>query len=679
MKITYRPEIDGLREIAVLSVVFFHANIEIFGKHWFHGGFIGVDVFFVISGYLITKILLRELSAQHFSFLSFYDRRARRILPALILVMAISIYFGFRYMSPIAFKELGQSLLSSTFFCSNLFFYHLGGYNAAPSALKPLLHTWTLSVEEQFYLLFPSFLLFSWRFFKKYIFELLLVILLGSLIFAQWCSVRYPEASFYLFPTRAWELMMGSLLAKIEFNQYKMVLSRFRSIFSFLGLLMVSWSVLFFRESMHHPGFITLIPVLGTALIIFYSSPETLVHKILSWEPLRGIGLISYSLYLWHNPIFAFARIHSINELTGKEILACIALSIILSFFSWKWVESPFRKPGLISSKKMVFTLSSSLFVIVVLGAITGFTNLFPPSLPPELRDMWKREYQEEALRQGDVICNNQLPENACRFGSVKAKEAWYVVGDSHAAVLAPSLWDQLKNTDTYFVSLTNPGCFYAPDLWREKNTDTCFSRNATRRKILLSERPGIVVLAGRLPLYLSHKGYDNGEGGIEDRKGIFLTENNDLSPPNTLNEVEKKITDGILELINYGHRVILVYPIPETGWNIPETYTKVRASEDHDLVKNYFAAGGITTSYTNFKLRTKEAYSLLDRIPESKNTLKIYPEKIFCNSKIPNRCITHDQLQLYYSDDNHLSKNGARLVVVELLKKVASSKKESK
>jgi peptidoglycan/LPS O-acetylase OafA/YrhL len=311
MKLTYRPEIDGLRAIAVGAVILYHAQITIFGYQPFKGGFIGVDIFFVISGYLITSIILKELvTTGSFSFKHFYERRVRRILPALLFVMLVSLPFAWMYLLPSSFIDFSKSILYSLGFSSNFYFHYSGQqYGAESGLLKPFLHTWSLSVEEQFYILFPIVLLITFKYFRKYLIHILILGFVISLGLADWGSRNHPSFNFYVLPTRGWELLAGSILAYFEINNgHRSKNKTFNLILPTIGLLLIGHSILFFNDEMFHPSFYTLSPIIGVCLMIWFSNKDELITKILSTKLFVGIGLISYSLYLWHYPIFAFAR-----------------------------------------------------------------------------------------------------------------------------------------------------------------------------------------------------------------------------------------------------------------------------------------------------------------------------------------------------------------------------------
>ena len=381
MKIFYRPEIDGLRAIAVMAVILYHAQIAILGHQPFKGGFIGVDIFFVISGYLITSIILKELvNTGSFSFKNFYERRIRRILPALLLVMMASIPFAWMYLLPSSFVDFSKSILYSLGFSSNFYFYYSGQqYGAESGLLKPFLHTWSLSVEEQFYILFPIVLMVAFKYFRKYLICILILGFLVSLILADWGSRNYPSLNFYILPTRGWELLAGSILAYFEITKgHRSKNKTLNSLLPMVGIFLIIGSILFFNDEILHPSFYTLSPIIGVCLIIWFSDKDELITKILSIKLFVGIGLISYSLYLWHYPIFAFYRINSdylynffafldniFLDLEVKFFISKIIIIFFLFFFSTIsfFIEKKFRNDQL--NFKQVIKMILFIYLIV--------------------------------------------------------------------------------------------------------------------------------------------------------------------------------------------------------------------------------------------------------------------------------------------------------------------------
>jgi len=380
MKLVYRPEIDGLRAIAVTAVIIYHAQIKIFGHQFFQGGFIGVDIFFVISGYLITSIILNELlNKGSFSFKYFYERRIRRILPVLLFVMFVSLPFAWIYLFPSGIIDFSKSVLYSIGFGSNFYFHYSGQvYGDLGGLFKPFLHTWSLSVEEQYYIIFPIIVLITFKYIREYLVHILIVGLIISLVLAEWTSKNYSSISFYFLYTRMWELLAGSLLAYFEIkigrnNKFKTL----NLILPFVGLILLGYSFLFFYDGIHHPSFYTLLPIIGVCLIIWFSNKNEFITKILSTKLFVGVGLISYSLYLWHYPVFSFVKISGIvsGSIIGKFSL--IPIIIILSVFSYYLIERPLRNKNY-SFKKVLIFLIFLLLVLLTFNLLVIEKNGYP-------------------------------------------------------------------------------------------------------------------------------------------------------------------------------------------------------------------------------------------------------------------------------------------------------------
>ncbi len=372
MKLIYRPEIDGLRAIAVAAVIIYHAQIKIFDYQFFQGGFIGVDIFFVISGYLITSIILNELlNKGSFSFKFFYERRIRRILPVLLFVMLISLPFAWIYLFPSGIIDFSKSVLYSIGFGSNFYFHYSGQeYGGLGGLFKPFLHTWSLSVEEQYYILFPIIVLIIFKYIKQYLVHILIIGFIISLLLAEWTSKNNSSISFYFLYTRMWELLAGSLLAYFESKfGHRSVSKTLNLILPFVGLVLIGYSFLFFYDGIHHPSFYTLLPIIGVCLIIWFSSENELITKILSTKLFVSVGLISYSLYLWHYPIFSFVKINGIvsGSIIGKIIL--IPIILILSVFSYYLIERPLRNKNY-SFKKVLFFIFSLLLILLTFNLL---------------------------------------------------------------------------------------------------------------------------------------------------------------------------------------------------------------------------------------------------------------------------------------------------------------------
>ncbi|MGE4450411.1 acyltransferase family protein [Castellaniella sp.] len=381
-KLVYRPEIDGLRAVAVMAVMLFHAGIP-----GFSGGFVGVDVFFVISGYLITGILLRELNSDSFSLVAFYERRIRRILPALFLVMLVCISLGWLLMSPWDLDRLGQSLMAVTSFVSNILFWKTTDYFTA-TVENPLLHTWSLGVEEQFYIFFPLFLWVVWRYARDFLSLSIVGVAVASLVISEWgvWSGRLISA-FYLSPTRAFELLLGSLVAVVAFRGRMPSLGRSAScLLVWVGFGCIVWSTTMFSQKTPFPGWHALVPSIGTTVILAFVRVESFLGRLLSWRVMVGLGLISYSAYLWHQPVFAFTRIAGFKPSVVVN-LGLLMLSLALAWLSWRYIEQPFRDKARIS-RRVLFWWAG----IVSIGFLGGGAWLAATDGVPS-------RYTEEELR----------------------------------------------------------------------------------------------------------------------------------------------------------------------------------------------------------------------------------------------------------------------------------------
>ncbi|WP_435165717.1 acyltransferase family protein [Candidatus Pelagibacter bacterium nBUS_28] len=430
MKLSYRPEIDGLRSIAVGVVILYHAQINIMDLEPFRGGFIGVDIFFVISGYLITSIILKELIITgSFSFKHFYERRIRRILPALLFVMLVSFPLAWIYLMPSSFIDFSKSILYSLGFSSNFYFNYSGQeYGAESSLLKPFLHTWSLSVEEQYYILFPIVLLIVFKYFRKFLIHILILGFIISLGLAEWTSRNYPSVSFYFLHTRMWELLAGSILAYFEITKgHRGQHKTLNLILPTVGLLLISHYVLFFNDETLHPSIYTLFPIIGACLIIWFSHKDELITKILSTKLFVGIGLISYSLYLWHYPIFAFYKYSFAKGSLYIEILIILSLFII-SCMSYFFVEKNFRNSQFKFSRiSNILFLSTFLICLICIFIINQ--KGFPKKSIVDNMNLDFQYYVEEISNWQKINVNKKITNDQ--------KEIITIIGDSHASNFA--------------------------------------------------------------------------------------------------------------------------------------------------------------------------------------------------------------------------------------------------
>tara|TARA_Y100000588_G_scaffold392157_1_gene503044 strand:- start:44 stop:1978 length:1935 start_codon:yes stop_codon:yes gene_type:complete len=413
----YRSEIDGLRAVAVIPVIFFHAGIESF-----KGGFVGVDVFFVVSGYLITSIILSDLEKNTFSLINFYERRIRRILPALFVVSAVCVPIASIWLLPTDTVNFAKSLIGVTTFSSNIIFWLDSGYFDTAAELKPLLHTWSLAVEEQYYLLFPLFMIITIRLGFRWSLTILVIIFFVSLILAHWASFNRPSAAFYLLPARAWEILLGSFVAYYASRIYQIKIPKvLEQILGALGLLLIVFSVLYFDEETPSPGLYMLCPTIGAALVIVFATQGTFVQYVLSTKIMVGIGLISYSLYLWHQPLFAFSKYINFDPLGHTEIFLLMALAFILAYLTWRFIETPFRDRKRIN-RKIVFRIVLASFLVLLGSALVLVEKR---GFPQKLDGIYSVQAQEKenALRKEFIAFTGEPDET---------KPIIIVLGDSH-------------------------------------------------------------------------------------------------------------------------------------------------------------------------------------------------------------------------------------------------------
>ena len=516
MNIHYRREIDGLRAVAVVAVVLFHAGFDAFA-----GGYTGVDIFFVISGFLISLILIKELESGTFSIVSFYERRARRIMPALLLVMLACLPVAWVLLSPPDMKGFAQNVVAVMLFASNIFFWRSAGYFDSDSDLKPLLHTWSLSVEEQFYIFFPLVLWLCWRYARRATPLILALILLASLLAAHKLAPVAAGANFFLLPTRAWELLIGTLCAiHVSRKGYVAPTGLVPEVGGLLGLAAIVYSIFAFDKNTPFPSFYALVPTLGAALIILMATQHTITGRYLLGNRFTVlIGLISYSAYLWHQPLFAFARYDSANGLAAWQLCALAVAAFVLGYFTWKYVEAPFRNKSTVS-RKQIFSfaaVASSLFLAVGLaGHVSkGFVMRMDPGAVAYL-DKFDLRYPSWSYYKTSDWYNNfriecdyydvprqwsgnstQIPKQisaGCHTRDHQKSHAVFLWGDSHAQQFYSGLKKNLPPS-WQILQIASSGC--RPTLVQADSADQyCLHSNFQALQSIAENRPEVVLVA---------------------------------------------------------------------------------------------------------------------------------------------------------------------------------------
>lgn len=658
----YRAEIDGLRAIAVVPVILFHAGFELFS-----GGFVGVDVFFVISGYLITTILIEDIEDKRFSIINFYERRARRILPALFSVMLFCIPFAWISMFPSQMKDFSQSLAAVSLFSSNILFWRESGYFDAAAEEKPLLHTWSLAVEEQYYVFFPIFLITAWPFGKKWVLRVIVVMAAISFILSEWGWRNNATANFYLAPTRAWELFAGSIVA---FIIQKIGVQK-SNILAFIGLVAIVFSIYYYNESIPFPSVFALPPVLGVVLIILYADKETVVAKFLGSKIFVGVGLVSYSAYLWHQPLFSFARIKIQSEPSHVLMSALAVSSLALGYLSYRFIERPFRKPENFNRKQIfVFSfLGASTFVLIGVGIHLQNGEVGKFSDIPVFE-----------TKSGRLVntrrCDSKILDNVadCRIFGPGFDPEVLLIGDSHAGAIALSLQKSLEDYGKISaMQITMGGCTPIKNVSINSKHffNDCIKTNRYVYEELISSFKFVIVMS-RWTAHLSGlTGFDNQEGGKEE--ALFDgSEFNELGylingEFGTDKDILLKMYKESLESISNVTTLVLVYPVPEAGWNVPEKI--LHWLIDNPQLVNDVPESLASTEHSIFIARNSLVYELFDELDFP--VIRVKPEDLFCNTFIANRCIAHlNGVPLYY-DDDHLSSLGARMLVELIMVKL--------
>lgn len=653
---THRPEIDGLRAVAVLSVVLFHAGVP-----WLPGGFVGVDVFFVISGYLITAILLAERSRGDFSYARFYARRARRILPLLITVCLACVPVAMAVMLPEDLKDFGASLAGAATFTLNMIAANNVGYFDRAAEAQPLLHIWSLTVEEQFYLLFPLVLALLWRFGLAVVAGAVAVLLLAGIAAAEWWLRQDAAAAFYLLPTRGWTILLGVLAA---------VWTAMRPVprsdgLALGGLAMIAAAVAGFHAGMAFPGVLTLVPTLGAALVILFSGPLTV--RLLGWRPMVGLGLVSYGLYLWHNPVLAFLRYGRTEEPAPVIMAAAVALILGLSVASWHLVEQPFRRPGTRWYRWAVPLVVAVSVAMVAAGAGLVVAKGLPGRFDPAILAILAAEDDRNPLRR---TCSSNgprivAPAEACIIGSPD-RVIGALVGDSHADTLVVPLSEWLTARGQGMALMTYSGCPVAPGIRQRAAADSQCDRYTAMVLDHLAARAdlSVVILHARHALYVEGTPFDNGEGGVEDIPPAAF-EGTD-APPGSQDEPARRAAvlaayaTGVQRLLDMGKQVIVVTPVPEIGWHVPRHMALA-------ALANAGAVLVVSVASDRFRARSGPVLDAFAALPAHPRLTLVRPDTLLCDTDLPGRCIASRGGIPLYADADHLTNSAAALVVQAL------------
>lgn len=645
----YRQEIDGLRALAVLAVILFHANLL-----GLTGGYVGVDIFFVISGYLITSIIVREIEKKQFSIIDFYERRARRILPALSVVLLLTTLAAFVFMPAFLLESYAKSLVSVAVFCSNIFFYLTSGYFATASDEKPLLHTWSLAVEEQYYVFFPLMMAFLWFLGRRNLTYMMVALSILSLLSCHYLLNKgLIDANFYLIFSRAWELFAGSLIALTRLDSRVESLAM-RNGLSLLGLILIVYAIFGFDENTPFPSIYGLVPVLGAVMIIAFSNAQTWVGQLLSKSWMVGVGLISYSLYLWHQPIFAFLRLKSVGEPRQEYFWAGIVVSMLLAYFSYKFIETPFRNKQRFT-RKAIFTWSGiSLAVMLLVGGIGVILHGLPQRY--EQNDFVASIKHSPKRDNGCHTGGNDFlkPAKACQYFGQRVD--WASFGDSHTVELAYALAQGLEPQGSGLVHLSFSGC--PPALRFQAKQPGC-TRWVNESLAYLEGQPEIkhVLLGFRYTKFLFGDQVDSYPHLLDESPANKMAGNfAGIEKAELREKYWSSFEEIVTRLLQAGKDVYVVYPVPELPVDIRKAVTPFSIFDHQPIVDLEHM-----TTRAYFDSRNAYIINKLDGLPYGDRLHAIKPVELLC-SEGPCPAIK-DGKSLYF-DDNHLSVEGARVVI---------------
>tara|TARA_Y100000389_G_scaffold92538_1_gene89289 strand:- start:45891 stop:47822 length:1932 start_codon:yes stop_codon:yes gene_type:complete len=626
-KLKFRKDINFLRALSVLSVIIYHIN-----KGLLPGGWLGVDIFFFISGYLISNKIVIDLKNKEFKLKSFYTKRIKRIIPGLVSVLSFSVPFAYFLLPPKELQLFLKSFQSSLLFYSNFHFENLDFYNLPSTNYFPLLHMWSLSIEEQYYIIFPILFFLIFKINKNYLFKSVSFVILISLTLNLF---SFGNSIFYQLPFRIWEFLLGVIFMFLE--------SRlgFKKYSKHLGLTIILLSLIFFEDILINEVYTKLFCLFGVFLYLIESEESNFIKVLNRNKWLQKIGLISFSLYLFHQPIFAFFKIYTtkVESLNSWYYLILIIFLFLISHLNWKFVEIPFQN-NFNKNKQL------ALGVVFMLFCISSFTLLNDDSFINRYTDVPQKAIQlsfknQDTISQNGITCDNRNITNACEFKVPDPDFTVYVLGDSSLRTLSTALLEyQFENFD--LIHFTADNCLYLTEI--KLNNNACPNNTVRGMDQFINEiRDSVIIYGGRIPRYLSGTGFDNS----------FVAEENSIE---VIPDFEKRLNNTLQKLATK-NTVILLYPIPEQGWNVPELYFYNKVN------------WGDPVSYPSsiWDERVKRSNMFLNTVT-SENIIRIFPDQIFCNSFIIGQCVGAIETEIFYSDDDHLSLEGSRLLAKEIM-----------
>ena len=617
MSLKFRADIEGLRALAVLPVVAFHAFPQAVP-----GGFIGVDIFFVISGFLITQLLLQRLDSDQYSIASFYAARVRRIFPALFVMLALCVPAAVALLSPVDLKAFGRTLAATALFFSNLELYRTTDYFAVTTELNPLVHTWSLAVEEQYYIVFPVVLALFYRRWPRALFPVLAVVGVASLMLSVWLLNRDAPLAFYSAFSRTFELMTGSLLAA---TSGRFLLTRaVREVMAAAGVATILSACLFMSAKTPFPGLAALPPCVGAALLIAAGQEGlTWTGKLVAIKPLRWFGALSFSLYLWHWPVLVFTRHLVLGEPQHWHVVLAVAVAIVLAYMSLKWVEGPVRRAALGQRSLLAIAalcISATLAVSWLLAERTQHLQALSDrqtQLYAAASDVSPKRRQCHGGQSVRIAYNDR-----CLFGDTSAQRQTAVWADSHGVELAFALGERGKVQGFAVAQITSSSCPPSPG-YRLHADSTCLAHNDAMLTALVSDpRVDRVVLAARFGVYLA-----------DDAEAFQLA-----------------FTKSVRALVAAGKKVVLIEPLPTYPYPVPAALAALNRRGERETQWQQSRAAYLDAN--------DSALSFLNRLAAEPSVTVWRVSESICASE---QCLVQILGKPLYFDDNHLSMQGAR------------------
>ncbi len=615
-KISYRPELDGLRALAVIPVVLFHLELGVGLGRALTGGYVGVDIFFVISGFLITTLILKDLQAGTFSLRQFWERRIRRIMPAACVAVAAAVVIGLFLLLPSDLEDLGKSAVAQALLGANVYFYATAGYFSAPAETKPLLHFWSLAVEEQFYLLFPFLLLFLWQKGRSaFATAGVAVVALLSFALSVVGAFRFPDATFYLLPARAWELALGALLALR--GGHLPLPERWQPVAGWVGLPMMLLPVFFYDATTPFPGLAAVPPCLGAVLVIGATRQDGWLKRLLSVRPLVFLGLISYSLYLWHWPVQVYSHYWMISPSSLVTRVLVFLASVVLAWMSWRWVEQPFRKRRVFENIRPLMAFAGGVTAAVVgVGLLLSFGNGLPKRLPQEVVQFAAAYDDRPSAEEADITLEQAQSGELPSLSTVAGKPRLLLWGDSHARVVAPAVEEVAADLKLPGVRASRSGTPALLD-WGDESAQ---AHNRAILEWVKANRPDVVLLVARW------------EAWLKDESD------------------EARLVETVRTLSTLGPRVLLMRQVPSLGHDVPRALARAALAGEQSA-----NVGLPVEEHLAFAARSNAA---LDRAAQEVRGVMVLDPLPFLT--LNGICVAEMNGHPLYYDRQHLTRSGA-------------------